>query len=136
MRFARPAVAAILVALVSACTSNPQSQSAPLISREAPRPVPKVVIASQQALVEQPSKLKGLKSSDVRTMLGKPVFTRRDAPAEIWSYRGHACTLDVFLYDEGAAQTVAHYAIRSPSPVSETDCLNELVSQGNNSPAG
>lgn len=81
-----------------------------------------------------PSRLKGLSSTQVRSVLGKPVFTRRDAPAEIWQYRGRACTLDVFLYDEGASQTVAHYAVRSAQPVNERDCMGELVSRNQGIP--
>lgn len=74
-----------------------------------------------------PNRLKGLSPLQIRSVLGKPVFTRRDAPAEIWQYRSRACTLDLFLYDEGGSQTVAHYAVRSQQPVNESQCLGELV---------
>jgi len=75
-----------------------------------------------------PNRLKGLNPLQVRSVLGKPVFTRRDAPAEIWQYRGRACTLDLFLYDEAGGQTVAHYAVRSQQQqVNESQCLGELV---------
>jgi len=90
---------------------------------------------SQQATANpgtgaDPNRLKGLNPLQVRSVLGKPVFTRRDAPAEIWQYRGRACTLDLFLYDEAGGQKVAHYAVRSPqqqAQVNESQCLGELV---------
>jgi hypothetical protein len=79
-----------------------------------------------------PSRLKGLSPLQVRSVLGTPMFTRRDAPAEIWQYRGRACTLDLFIYDENGAQKVAHYAVRSPqqqAKINEGQCLSELVSE-------
>lgn len=77
-----------------------------------------------------PSRLKGLSPTQIRSVLGKPVFTRRDAPAEIWQYRSRACTLDLFLYDEGGSQTVAYYAVRGPQPINEGQCVGDLVGQG------
>lgn len=76
-----------------------------------------------------PTRLKGLSPTQVRAVLGKPMFTRRDAPAEIWQYRGRACTIDLFLYDEGGgAQTVTHVAVRSQQPATnESQCMGELV---------
>lgn len=86
--------------------------------------------------VAEPARLKGLSPLQVKSVLGKPIFTRRDAPAEIWQYRSRACTLDLFLYDEGASQTVAHYAVRSPQPVAEKECFDELVSRNRGIPTG
>lgn len=84
-----------------------------------------------------PSRLKGLSPLQVRAVLGKPMFTRRDAPAEIWQYRGRACTIDLFLYDEGGSQTVTHVAVRSPQPVNESQCMGELVGRAADiNPAG
>lgn len=74
-----------------------------------------------------PSRLKGLSPLQVRAVLGKPMFTRRDAPAEIWQYRGRVCTIDLFLYDEGGSQTVTHVAVRSQQPVNDSQCMGELV---------
>ncbi|MBC7908333.1 MAG: hypothetical protein H7Y60_16520 [Rhodospirillaceae bacterium] len=93
--------------------------------------------SSQQAALPDgtdPNRLKGLSPLQVRSVLGKPVFTRRDAPAEIWQYRSRACTLDLFLYDEGGSQTVAHYAVRGQQPVNESQCLGELVGKGQSVP--
>lgn len=75
-----------------------------------------------------PSRLKGLSPLQVRAVLGKPMFTRRDAPAEIWQYRGRACTIDLFLYEDGGKQTVTHVAVRSPQQaVNDSQCFGELV---------
>jgi hypothetical protein len=82
-----------------------------------------------------PNRLKGLSPLQVRAVLGKPMFTRRDAPAEIWQYRGRACTIDLFLYDEGGAQTVTHVAVRSQQPVNEGQCMGELVGRAGGNPS-
>lgn len=45
--------------------------------------------------------LPGMRGADLTAMMGTPQFRRRDGQAEIWQYRGAACTLDVFLYMDG-----------------------------------
>jgi hypothetical protein len=119
------------LALLAACAGNPETASGPSATRGSDSSTSETKL-DQQALaplgsVTEPSRLKGLNPLQVRSVLGKPGFTRRDAPAEIWQYRAHACTLDLFLYDEGLGQTVAHYAVRGTQPVSERDCFNELL---------
>jgi hypothetical protein len=141
MRLVRYAVLAPLAFLV-ACGGAPQTAGKPgqatdpafdFFGADALRG------SSQQAALPggtgtDPNRLKGLSPLQVRSVLGKPVFTRRDAPAEIWQYRSRACTLDLFLYDEGGSQTVAHYAVRSQQPVNESQCLGELVGKGQGVP--
>lgn len=85
--------------------------------------------------VTEPARLKGLNPLQVRSVLGRPVFTRRDAPAEIWQYRARACTLDLFLYDEGGGQTVAHYAMRGSQPINESACFEELTGRDHGIPS-
>lgn len=81
------------------------------------------------------ARLKGLSPLQVRAVLGKPMFTRHDAPAEIWQYRGRVCTIDLFLYDDGGNQTVAHVAVRSQQqPVNDGQCMNELISRRDDNP--
>lgn len=70
-----------------------------------------------------PSRLKGMSAAQLTEAFGRPVFTRRDLPAEIWQYRGKACMLDLFLYDG----TVSHHAVRGHNPPGDRDCLNDLV---------
>ncbi len=80
--------------------------------------------------------LRGLTSVQLRAALGNPGFTRRDAPAEIWQYRGRNCTLDLFLYDvSGGGQTVAQYAVRSPTDMPAKDCFDELVGRSRTMPS-
>ena len=83
-------------------------------------------LASSLALTE-PARLRGLTIVQVQAALGAPAFKRRDAPAEIWQYRGHRCTLDLFIYESGGGQRVEHYTVRSPAPVAERDCFDELM---------
>lgn len=137
MRLVRHAVLAPLALLV-ACGGNPQTYGG---GSNGPSGFDFFGLGKggdQQAALPgnapDPNRLKGLTPIQVRSVLGKPVFTRRDAPAEIWQYRGRACTLDLFLYDEGGSQTVAHYAVRSPQPINEGQCLGELVGRNQGVP--
>ena len=84
--------------------------------------------------IDEPARLKGLTSTQVRQVLGQPGFQRQDAPAEIWQYRGRACILDVYLYDQGQGQTVEHWAVRSPARLNDADCFQQLVAQGHPQP--
>lgn len=142
MRLFRTVVLAPL-ALLAACGANPQGAGGPetgataaadMFGPDALRGNGPAVRPENGAPVD-PSKLKGLSPVQVRSVLGKPVFTRRDAPAEIWQYRGRACTLDLFLYDENGNQSVAYYAVRSPQPVNESQCMGELVGRNQGVPA-
>lgn len=56
--------------------------------------------------------LKHLSASALLARLGPPDFTRRDAPAELWQYRGATCVLDLFLYPEAGTMTVSHAQTR------------------------
>lgn len=136
MRLAR-LLAVSSVALLAACAGNPQTTAGPNAASGTDSSVSEM--KAQQALapagtVTEPARLKGLNPLQVRSVLGRPGFTRRDAPAEIWQYRARACTLDLFLYDEGQGQLVAHYAVRGAQPVSERDCFAELVGRNPGTP--
>lgn len=127
----RPIAAFLPLALLAACGGNPQGEG-PVVSAE-PAALPPVTVedAPEQAAlapptVAEPAALKGMSPVQIKAVLGAPVFTRRDAPAEIWQYRGQACTLDLFIYDNSAGQAVAHYAIRSVNAIGEKECLEEL----------
>lgn len=71
----------------------------------------------------EPTRLKGMSTDRVVKALGRPTFTRSDAPAEIWQYRAKACTLDLFVYDG----TINHYAVRSQTYINDRDCLNAFL---------
>jgi len=66
-------------------------------------------------------------------ILGKPNFTRRDHPAEIWRYHDRACILDIYFYQSLKATDsntllVNYLEARSPQgPRAETSsCLNTI----------
>ncbi|HLO77916.1 MAG TPA: hypothetical protein VK196_15790 [Magnetospirillum sp.] len=136
MRLVRLAAFAPLVLLV-ACGGNPQRGGAALgpdqAKVDASRDGQAVLLPGGTGA--DPNRLKGLSPTQVHAVLGKPMFTRRDAPAEIWQYRGRACTIDLFLYDEGGSQTVTHVAVRSRQPVSDSQCMGELVSRRDGNPS-
>jgi hypothetical protein len=66
----------------------------------APAPVPQRPTLE----VAQLTSLKALTTQDLIDRLGRPDFTRRDPPAEIWQYRSSTCVLNVFLYPEDGGQ--------------------------------
>jgi hypothetical protein len=61
-----------------------------------------------------PSSLVGLDDHDVRSLLGRPKFVRRDGPAQIWQYGVRTCTLNLYLFREGTAMRVRHFEFRDP----------------------
>jgi len=154
----RPCLLTAALVLLAACEQNPgvhAGVAAPLAKSEGQKPafespsgpvvsasvaavahaaVPPQASAAPQATVGEPSRLKGLTPVQVREVLGQPGFQRRDAPAEIWQYRGRGCTLDLYIYDLGGGQAVEHWAVRSPSRVNDTECFQQLVDQGHNQP--
>lgn len=116
------------LALLVACGGNPQRSGMATSAPASPSAGDDgKAAASPGGTGADPSRLKGLSPMQVRAVLGKPMFTRRDAPAEIWQYRGRVCTIDLFLYDQGGSQTVTHVAVRSQQPVNESQCMGELV---------
>ena len=62
--------------------------------------------------VAQLASLKTLSTQDLIDRLGRPDFTRRDPPAEIWQYRSTTCVLNVFLYPEDGQMKVLDAATR------------------------
>lgn len=73
--------------------SAPVTQEASLTSPTQPTERPrKITLAT----------LPGMTGDALAAALGAPQFRRHDGKAEIWQYRGTACTLDVFLYTDGA----------------------------------
>jgi hypothetical protein len=61
--------------------------------------------------------LPGMTGDAVAAALGAPQFRRHDGIAEIWQYRGTACTLDVFLYADGGSLRVRYADARSKNEV-------------------
>lgn len=110
---------------------KPQIETKPV---EVLTPAPKPPSPNSTVKISEPARLKGLTPLQVREVLGQPGFLRRDAPAEIWQYRGRGCTLDLFIYDLGNGQAVDHWAVRSPARVNDSECFQQLVDQGHPQP--
>ncbi len=64
----------------------------------------------------------------LRDALGDPILIRRDGPAEVWQFRGDACTLDLFLYPgDGGALAVKHVDLRGDAPDENRACLARML---------
>ena len=127
----RPLLMIVPVLVLGACAQGPLVEGGPnapaagksgTLGRNAP--------ATDLGSINEPSRLKGLTPVQVQQVLGQPGFLRQDAPAEIWQYRGRACILDLYIYDQGNGRTVDHWAVRSPARLNDADCFQQLVEQG------
>jgi hypothetical protein len=128
--FSRLPLVALALLLLSACADMPDTartgtKSPGQDSASAPASQPPATLAPGS--ITDPARLKGLSPVQLRTVLGNPGFRRRDAPGEIWQYRGGHCILDLFLYDESDGQKVEYYSVRSSRPIAEQDCLADLL---------
>jgi hypothetical protein len=76
-----------------------------------------------------PEALIGREAGEIRRALGPPQLVRRDAPAEIWQYRGESCVLDLFLYEEARTLRVAYLEARDEEAqaVSARSCLASVL---------
>jgi len=140
MRLSRLALLSPLLLLV-ACGGNPQTAGGPQVAgrfsgtdSSASATKSGDQMAALPGDLSEPARLKGLTTTQVKSVLGRPGFTRRDAPAEIWQYRGRVCTLDLFLYEDDGRQVVAHYAMRGTQPLDERGCFDELTGRGRAAP--
>jgi hypothetical protein len=118
----RAAALGALILGLAACAPGPRSQPAVTSdsgsdapTAEAPSTPPPDAAASGPLRLASLDRLTG---AELRARFGPPDFTRRDAPAEIWQYRGAACVLDVFLYPEGGELKVAHAFTRARQTLS------------------
>ena len=102
------------VAATPSASPTEASAEAPTETKEAEReteePAPWQIAKAPPPL--KPERIMGLTRTELLDLLGKPDFLRRDAPAEIWQYRGKECILDVFLYDSGDHYRVLHFEVR------------------------
>ena len=94
--------------VVAPSEAAPHHPPLPPLAAPAPGPRPAPLIED----LPGPDRLIGLSSDAVTAVLGAPEFRRREAPAEMWRYRGKTCFLDFFLYRDGAALRVAHVEAR------------------------
>ena len=63
---------------------------------------------------DDPARVMNLADAALEALLGMPGFTRAEADAQVWQYRGRDCVLDVYLYSDGLAgpYRVAYFEIR------------------------
>lgn len=135
-------IALASLTLLAACNGAPQDGGGPVVASP---PGEAVAAARGETAILPPPRtgplvpeaLKGLTAAQVEGELGSPNFRRRDPPAEIWQYRVRACTLDLFLYDDGGGRVVAHFAVRSPTGagISDRACLDEVLARRAEAPA-
>ncbi|MDY0870626.1 hypothetical protein [Dongia rigui] len=67
----------------------------------APVPAPAVMAAEPEPIAlsaSTPEELKSKAESEVATLLGRPVATRREGTGTIWTYRAGTCSLDVYFF--------------------------------------
>lgn len=109
------ALSVLLVFMLAACAQSPDST------------VTTVGRLSTGPDGISPNGLTGLNSLLVETALGSPAFARNDRDAKIWQYRSNACILDLYLYEDGNAWQVAHWAMRGPKAGDPKGCLAEVT---------
>lgn len=130
---ATPQTAAIPQTAPEPQNSKPQSQrdTAPRKSAEPPEPAQPEPAQPEEPEIpvdDDPAQFLSAGPSDLRTALGDPVLIRRDGKAEVWQFRGDACTLDLFLYPgANSALTVKHVELRGEDADERRACLERLL---------
>jgi hypothetical protein len=115
MTLARLVFVAAIVSGVAACAGPAPNSTGYSSYGGASGAFPSVGDSSHLARLTPPNikitlaTLPGMNGDDLVTRLGAPQFRRRDGQAEIWQYRGSACTLDVFLYYADGANLIVRY---------------------------
>ena len=153
----RQFVSVLLLTVLSGCITAPkpppvksklENQSVASKPAKAPqRKTPVIIVKPKPALKPQtaavrpaptketvnddPKQLYGLNYQRVTELLGSASFVRRDGPAEVWQYRAKACVLDVYLYKDAGALTVAHVDIRKRKKATEPPrrCFHKLITK-------
>ena len=76
---------------------------------------------------DNPALLMDLDGPGLETLLGTPSFSRQETGVQVWQYAGTACTLDIYLYDDGpdTPYRVTYYEVRGDS--AERLCFRNLL---------
>jgi hypothetical protein len=112
-------------------TSEPEQQLA--IMPPEPEVIPEAVPEAEPEpllVVPDPDTLIGYSSVRLKDLLGEPSFVRSDPPAELWQYKTASCILDLYLYDDGAANfTLTHLEFRQTRQSREDyeNCLRAVI---------
>ena len=101
-----PETAAVIEMSIAVLTAAAPSEAAaePAVPEPAPAP----------PIDDDPARVMNLADAALEALLGMPGFTRAEADAQVWQYRGRDCVLDVYLYSDGLAgpYRVAYFEIR------------------------
>ena len=107
-------------------TGDAAAESAPPeIAALPPEPLP----PPEPVVDDNPDRLFGLDRTALGAELGEPALIRREAPAEIWQYRGATCVFDVFFYDAAGTHRVEYLEARDSGAqrIDTRACLNQLL---------
>lgn len=94
---------------------------------QAGNPVP--LLPTALGPLKSPADLIGTSAALAALNLGTPTLLRREAPAEVWHYRGTKCALDLYVYDdESHVSRITHVDLRplNVSQISLSACLRNL----------
>ena len=93
--------------------AEPLEAPAPPKRAEKPKPqIAAIAPPAKPSINDDPKQLFGFDGHRVAALLGPAIFVRRDGTAEVWQYRADGCVLDVYLYKENGALSVAHIDLR------------------------
>jgi hypothetical protein len=115
-----------------ASSGRHDSDAGPAAAPPASAPDARRTAARTGDLDVRPEQLLGLNAGRLTALLGPADFTRSDGPAEIRQFRGSDCMVDVFLYQQTAADDyrVAHVEARDNREVvgtAESPCAVALL---------
>ena len=133
----------LAAALLSGCAVSSTSNSTTAgVSTPHPLPTATVAVAAgspQPRLPTSatPASLIGLSDKDLTSFLGMPAWTRRESPAQVWQYRGSACVLDIYFYEESGTARVYYAEARDGSARSVTlaACLERIEADRRQNPS-
>ena len=77
---------------------------------------------------DDPAQFMDATDAGLRDALGDPALIRRDGTAQVWQFRGDACTLDLFLYpSDGGDLAVKHVELRGEAEDERRACLERML---------
>lgn len=117
---------------VQAATASVKSSETTLGNAAAtsrPGPQPAVRPAAEPPSTIDPARIVGLDRATLERLLGEPLLVRREAPAEVWQYRGADCVLDLFLYEEAGGPRVLYIEARTEAaePAPAERCIGSIA---------
>ncbi len=123
-----PAPAAV-PPVADAPADEPADQAPSTGAAAAPPEPATAALPPEPVIDDDPQQLVGIGPVALSAILGEPELIRREAPAEIWQYRGDDCVFDVFLYDTAGRREVTYVEARDVA-AQRSDaraCLNGLL---------